>query len=323
MSQDQHYVPQAYLKRFLNSNDKVFRLPKQISKPPTQVKEFSPAATGYLPNFYVVKDEIQLLKRGLEDVNHIEKHLAAHQDAQCSKLLDQLVNARALPIKDAFESLLLILSFKERNPVLRNDLADKAIAREVYESNFYKLEVKFRELRATSFSHLTDKEFDDHLADTKTQMYARIEHENFATNAHNEHLLSFFDSGDTLVHHIARALLDWKWFLYEVPASTPFITSDNPGFTTDRMAQPHNLGFSEAVGFCFPLSPIHCLAIVNEFDREPAPSAEYKRIHRLIPEAEWITIVNKSTYVISYKFIYSSNQTPLISTWHDLHPGFK
>ena len=324
MSQDQHYVPQAYLRRFLNANDKIYRLPKHIPKPPSRIKEFNTAGTGYLPDFYVVQDDIQLLKRGLEDVNHIEKHFAANQDTKCSELLERLLTPSGLvPTNEVLESLLLVLSLKHRNPSLRDDLINKERAKFVYNAHFPKLEAKLLDLRNTSYKFLTDEEFNAHLMEVREQMEARISHPDYAMNVHNEQLLSFFEENDTIVHQIATSLLRWTWYLYKTSLSKPFITSDNPGFTTDEKAQPHNLGFSEAYGFCFSLSPIYCLALVDEFDEEFIINNKRKRIRLLTPQDEWITTINKSTYVISYKYVYSHDEISLINTWHDLHPGFR
>lgn len=279
---------------------------------PGRIKEYSPAATGKQPDLYRIKDPQQLRRYSVEDPNFIEDYFAQHQDFLCNKILDSLIDCGGLlPRDQAVELMLLLLSFKLRSPELRGTFEDKEVAKAVFERRLQELKTESK----------NDRDYESIFANVEEKVSQLIDHPDLATNVHTDGILGFLSGQDSVVHEVAAMLLNAKWYFYESQTGSLFVTSDNPGFTVDKDNTPHNLNFSEAVAFYFPISPSYCL-ICADVDSDYDKNDTYKKVHPVIAGGNVVRIVNASTYKVSYKYVYSSDELILKQTWNDIQTGW-
>lgn len=308
-----HYVPQAYLRRFLNIDGQLFTLVKNNVFQPERIKGFSTAAKGYYPNFYVIKDAKQLSRYGIEDVQYIEKHFAGDQDNACPELLDKIIGLTdTLLWSDAVRVAQLLLSFKLRNPALRKTFEDKATAQLLADYRLSLLSHEQSPVRSL-LAEMSKRDVEESFLRIREGLIAFINHQDFATNVHTDGILQFFIGRNDVVNEVTEYLLSSNWILFETNPDFPFITSDNPGFTFDDNRNPHNLNFGEAEIFCFPLSPIYCLITMGT-DLRSNEDNTYKKIIAFKSNDELVRKVNYGTFSTCHEYIFSSDENMLQNT---------
>jgi hypothetical protein len=321
MTKDQHYIPKTYLKRFVNSNDEIYRLLKANRKAKPHIKHYSPAGTGYSHWFYTIKDENILRRYNIDSPNFIEEFFARNHDKECNRLLDVFLQPDLrLSIDGARTLMQFVLSFKARNPALRLDFADIEVAKYTYDNRLAELEAQLR-AENVSTEQLGGKTIDAFIASLRAGVYAHIESPGFATNVHTEGILSSFSGKSTVIDEVVELLLTFEWRVMVTNPDQPFITSDNPGFTIDAQNQPHNLNFNEAMIFGFPLSPLHCLLLIRNMEGQSTNKA-YIDVDYISPDDPmYVRAINRATFRTSYKFIYSNLESVLEQTWRDVQNG--
>ncbi len=321
MTEDQHYVPQTYLRRFLNTHDLLYQISKQELEYKFHIKQFTPKGTGRSKWFYTIRDESVLQRYNTNNPNFIEDFFARNHDQHCNNILDIFPQPNLLlSIDEAKRLILFILSFKERNPVLRANFTNKESVKSVYENRLNELEADLRadNVQLDLLGLLGDRPVGDLIEKMRKAIHALIEKEEFAANVHTEGILRSISGQNTVVHEVADILLSFEWQVLVAKPDFPFITSDNPGFTVDNNNETHNLNFNEAQVFCFPLSPLHCLCLSKK-QNEVHETSLHKVINNgNIEDPMLIRAINRSTYLTSHNFIYGNEKNALERTWKDI-----
>ena len=133
----QHFIPKVYLKQFESSRKMLYSLPNQAHKHSPNVKEFTRAQIGYHHDFYTINNPQNLSRLGLTDKDAIENKFNKRVEDRFEKLLARLLSPlQILSLNEAQEVLVMLLSFKQRNPVFRQTFQNPQTILEAFNRRF-------------------------------------------------------------------------------------------------------------------------------------------------------------------------------------------
>lgn len=312
---DQHYVPKVYLKQFESTRKRLYTLSNSAHKNSPHTKEVTRSQIGYLPDFYTINDPSALTRLGLTDKDAIEKDFNARVENQLEKLITKLLSPlRIISLKDAEEILMMFLSLKQRNPVFRKAFESPQFLAEEFHKRFNEvLEHK------TTFEEILKNEgrmnFDE-FAEFGRNYIDRVAHDpNTPQVMHAEGIIRHHQQEEEIIKEIANSLLGCDWIIFQSTNQYPFITSDNPGFCLGNNEQVHNLHFAESSGFFFPLTPRYTLMIAAHFVDQ---AGTVKQIHYRAADPDLVKMINRATFLVSYKRVVSNDENTLRQLWHDM-----
>ena len=313
---NQHFIPKAYLKFFENSQRKLFSLPNRRSESLPKIKDFSRTQIGYFPDFYTVKNPVQLNRLGFSDPDEIEKKLNSLAENKYGKLIRRLkTRPSTITLQEAEEIILILLSFKQRNPVYRKTLDNPKLLLDVFNRRL-EMDVLPNKL---ILNDILEREgvmnFDEFLEYGRNHFQKVANNPNTPQDLHIEGIANFHNKDESVVKSIADALMKADWFIFETPASCPFITSDNPGFCIDSNERIQNLSFRDCLSFVFPLTPESILLIADFNFTQPI---QHKAINYQQATYDLVSNLNRGTYIVSYKRALSSDANTLRHVWHDM-----
>ena len=312
---DQHYVPRVYLKQFESGRKKLYTLHNSPHKHSPHVKEFTRAQISYIPDFYTINNERTLRRLGLSDRDVIEKDFNTRVENRFEKIIAGLLSPlQMLSLEAAEEVLLTLLSLKQRNPVFRRAFQSPQTILQAFDR---RLEEVF-EHRAT-FEEILKREgrmnFDE-FVEFGRRHFQQIAHDpNTPQDIHTEGMVKLYQNEETAVKEVANSLLGCEWFIFETTPQRPFITSDNPGFCLDNNEQVHNLNFANSSGFFFPLTPRHVLIITAHFTNQVG---SVKQIQHRPTAPDLVELINRATFIVSYKKVLSNDENTLRNVWRDV-----
>lgn len=312
---NQHYVPRVYLKQFESGRKMLYTLPKTAHKHSPYVKEVSRSQIGYHPDFYTIQNANSLLRLGLTDKDAIKKEFNAHVENRFEKLIARLLSPlQMLSLEAAEEVLLMLLSLKQRNPVFRQAFQNPQTILAAFERRFNEV----FEHRST-FEEILKREgrtnFDEFVQYGRNYIQQVAYDPNTPQDIHTEGIVKLHQHEETAAKEVASALLGCEWFIFETIPQRPFITSDNPGFCIDNNEQVHNLNFGDTAGFIFPLTPRHILLITAHFVDQVG---SVKQIHHRSAKPDLVEIINRATFMVSYKRVVSNDANALRYVWQDM-----
>ena len=312
---DQHYVPRVYLKQFESSRKRLYTLHNKAHKNSPYVKEVNRSQIGYYPDFYTIYNARSLGRLGLTDKDAIEKKYNARVENRFEKLVAKLLSPlQMLSLEAAEEVPMMLLSFKQRNPVFRQALKDPQTIMKAFDRRFDEV---FE--HQSTFEEILKREgrmnFDEFVQYGRNYIQQVAYDPNTPQDIHTEGIVKLHQREDTAAQEIANALLECEWFIFETTPQRPFITSDNPGFCIDNNEQIHNLNFADAAGFIFPLTPRRILLITAHFADQVG---SVKQIHYRSAEPDLVELINRSTFMVSYKKVVSNDANTLRYVWRDV-----
>ena len=312
---DQHYVPKVYLKQFESGRKMLYTLHNTAHKNSPHVKEVHRTQIGYHPDFYTINNPHSLLRLGLTDKDAIENRFNKRVEDRFEKLITRLLSPlQMLSLEAAEEVLLILLSLKQRNPVFRRAFQNPQAILEAFDRRFNEV----FEHRST-FEEILKREgrmnFDEFIKCGRNHIQQVAHDPNTPQDIHTEGIVELHQNGDTAAKEIASALLGCEWFIFETTPQCPFITSDNPGFCIDNNEQVHNLNFADTAGFIFPLTPRHILLITAHFTDQVG---SIKHIHYRSAKPDLVEIINRGTFLVSYKKAVSNDANALRYVWQDM-----
>ncbi|GAB3049032.1 hypothetical protein GCM10027185_61060 [Spirosoma pulveris] len=303
------------MKQFESSRKKLYTLYNKAHKNSPYVKEVTSAQIGYYRDFYTINNVNSLGRLGLTDKDAIEKQYNARVENRFEKLVAQLLSPlQMLSLEDAEEILMMLLSFKQRNPVFRQAFEDPKTILEAFDRQFDEV----FEHRST-FEEILKREgrmnFDEFVQYGRDYLQ-RVAHDpNTPKDIHTEGIVKLHQQEDTAAQEVANALLGCEWFIFETTPQRPFITSDNPGFCIDNNEQIHNLNFADAAGFIFPLTPSRILLITAHFADQVG---SVKKVNYRLAKPDLVELINRGTFMVSYKKTVSNDANTLRYVWRDM-----
>ena len=310
---NQHFLPITYLKRFGNSFNRIYTLATKVSHPRRKapfIESKSPKSVCSPPDHFTLVDAKSRERLGVSDPLVIEDKYNAIAENKYGKLLDKLISGQGyLTSEEARDFIFALLSFKQRNPVMRSALIEPDEVRKVLDKRFDEL-LAMRELIEADLKEGTD--FDAFMARLRTELEERFAYPNMANEMQARSIIETYETQGTVVHQVADALLACPWMLLQTALSYPFITSDNPGFSIDPKGQVHNLAFSHSKTFWFPLTPEYVLSILV---RPNVDVVLENTIYHQVADSTIVDEINQATFKNSYQEVFSNDETALQRVW--------
>jgi hypothetical protein len=123
-----HIVPKAYLKNFVESDGRLFKLRKDSNRNP-RAKEVHPSEICYKKGFYQFSNIHSLQGYTVNERNILEEFGFLYEN-RLGKLIAKLTNpAKYLPIQDAYDLSVMLFDIKMRNQYLREKVySDESIS---------------------------------------------------------------------------------------------------------------------------------------------------------------------------------------------------
>ena len=312
---NQHYVPKVYLKHFETNRRMLYALSNSAHKRSPHVREFTKTQLSYLPDFYTINNTQILWRLGLTDKDAIEKDYNVRVENRLEKLITQLVSPqRKLPWEVAEEVIRMLLSLKQRNPVFRQAFQNPQLILDAFNHRFnqvFQHQAIFEEILKRE-GHMNFNEFVEFGWD---KIYKIAHDPNTPQDMHTEGIVNLHQNEETAAKEVATMLLGCEWFIFETTSQHPFITSDNPGFCLDVNEHVHNLNFATGAGFFFPLTPKYMLLITAHSSDQ---TNSVKQIHHRSAQPNVVNMVNRGTFLVSYKKVLSNDENALRYVWHDM-----
>lgn len=311
----QHYIPRVYLKQFENGRKKLYSLHNKAHKFSPYVKEQDKAQIGYLPDFYTIKSKNILNRLELSDKDIIEKVFNARVENRFEKILASLLSPlQTLSMQAAEEVLVMLLSMKERNPMFRRVFENPQTIIEAFNRRFEDV-FEDRDTLEEILEQEGRMSFEEFVEYGRNYAHQFAHNPNTPQDLHAEGIVNLHQNKETFTKEIVRWLLGCKWYIFETTPQRPFITSDNPGFCLDHNEHVHNLNFADCSEFCFPLTPRHTVVITSHFtDR----GESVKQIYHRRASPDLVELINRATFMVSYKKVLSNDENSLRHIWRDM-----
>lgn len=289
-----HYVPQAYMRLFTDTDGKLYALNKEFKT----VRETSTKGVAYSHDFYTV-DTIDE-----KDSSEAEDAFAQIEN-RCIPIIKQLVAGKDTFTNADYADLAIYIAIQYwRTPTARAkmDNVSKVIATAELRNKLREVSTNQEQynelLQDFSKSHpdivLPPMEEIGKIAD------ADIVIEGFAWDNGG-----FIQSVFRMANEIARGLLSSRWIVLEAPSKSQFVTTDNP--VVMRMTRPLKPFESPAILLpgtekYLPLSSRYCLAITD---------GKWGGVTRARFTKKNVRAINRLTYLQAGKYVISGSQ-PLL-----------
>lgn len=311
----QHYIPRVYLKQFESGRKKLYSLHNKAHKFSPYVKEQDKAQIGYLPDFYTIKSKNILNRLELSDKDIIEKVFNARVENRFEKILASLLSpSQTLSMQDAEEVLVMVLSMKERNPMFRRVFENPQTIIEAFNRRFEEV-FEHRDIIERILKQEGRMSFDEFIKYGHNYAHQFAHDHNTPQDLHTEGIVKLYRNEKTIAKDIIRWLIGCEWYIFETTPQRPFITSDNPGFCIDNNERVHNLNFADYSGFYFPLTPKYFLLITAHFTDL---GGSEKQIYHRRASPDLVELINRATFVVSYKKVLSNDENSLRHIWRDM-----
>jgi hypothetical protein len=312
-NQEQHYVPQCYLKSFKNTTGKLYTLDFDVFKYQKipYPREIATSAVCKKENFYMVNFE---LPSALNVVKQFGPQVIEE------KIFGQYENAfpifiNKIELKDEF-------NFDEADLFVRT-LLDIKLRNIYWRKNFFEknklefIEETFKELenRIENAGKILTSDERASIEEFKSQQRTDPK---FASKSHNTSIINRKLNSSKVEQKIITNLLFNPWTVF-YDAQGRFLTSDNPGYCIDKNDVVQNTKFED--GFCFtmPLTPYHCLLIsdASALDLSLCNNQNKRLNYKIAPE-ELIYSFNKAGLFYVNKYVFGNNADVLAKFLDDL-----
>jgi len=280
-----HYLPQFYLKFFLNNDSNVFWVyhkGKNESIPQT------PINTGIEKNLYNIKMEDGTIN------DSIEKNVLSPLEGEASSIIENLVKNKSQIKNESIPILALFLSFMATRIPRQIEMIREmgTVVAEYIGSELAKnpneIENILKELKAS-------KKIDKNLTTVEAQkiLSEAPDRYNISMNKKAATGMSLISTSDILYE-----LIQMNWCLYRSPSKNHFITSDCPfvSFVLDDKGKAFfGAGIKlQNVEISFPISPEKCLYIDRKNNKR------YRAVNKKV-----VKEINKRTAWAAERFLIS------------------
>ena len=291
---DHHYVPQGYLKGFMNGDGLYV-----VDKKHNSIRLTAPAGVAYVPGYYIVDTVSE------KDSSDVENSFSKIE-TKCVPIIKKVAAGEYLTNSNIADLAIYIALQYGRTPFSRarmDDITTIVMTNLMKEqlAEMYNSATKYQEMAEHFHTKVTNLEMPSRetIRDwvLKPGPIAKVEVDN------GTYVKQFFESAEA----IAAELLKRRWIVLRAPRGVSFITSDNPiGLHLNR---PLKMGeilaiLLEGIQRYFPLDAKTCLVIVDnnqfELNKGFATRGQVKDINRLI-------------YDQSYRYAISGNRNLLLS----------
>jgi hypothetical protein len=306
-----HFVPECYLKNFLNKNMLYTLNLSNLKKGYSNcIKEANPSMICYLEDYYKIENEILINRFNLDnqDTLFVETTVLTSLEQEYPKLYQKIINSGELNYEEAVDFSEFIVQIKLRNPYyLENSISKNKIEwlnssmEDIYteitnDPKFFNINDELKEL---AFRIVKEDNLNEIGSDKKLQLSSLLRRHFKDVNEEDK---------------IRDAIIKNQWILLCAPENGPyFITTDNPGFSiTDFDDKIYNSRFKDGFLFHFPLSPKFCLLISDIEKGENQNDGEQKIIDHVNVDAIGVIKINDCSIQRTNKLLIASDDWYLI-----------
>lgn len=314
----QHYVPEVYLKEFSHKQGMFYVFNKVDALKYPKYKIESKAYRSYCQekDFYTIDTDSLNILGITENIDPyvVENKVNKSFEDDYGKYFKLITSEGFLAPTKAEIFIKMLVHFKLRNKSWRqsynteriisilqkevDNLTERAINNELHFENI-SVDVKIQTIEKVFNQYSETKDLDKQF-----QLLGLLKRSKYDTD---------------LTIHFIDLLMKSKWTLMVSDGSSRFITTDNPGFSIDRMGKLHNTKFIEDAKFYFPISPYYCIIIdtgCNDIEFIFNPSK--KTIIHQVANFALVSIVNHNSAKLANKYLFSDN--PTILEYFKLNP---
>jgi hypothetical protein len=296
-----HYVPQAYLRLFSDSEGKLYAMNKEFKT----ARETSSKGVAYSHDFYTVDTVDE------KDSSEVEEAFGQIEN-RCIPIIKQLLDGKdTLSNADYADMAIYIALQYWRTPTARAkmDNASKIIATTELRNKLKQVSTDPKQYDELSrdFSNNHPDIILPPMEEIGKLAHADIVLEKFAWDNG-----SFVQSVFRMAEEIADGLLKSRWFVLQAPSKSQFVTTDNP--VVMRMTRPLRPLESPAILLpgtekYLPLSSKYCLAITE---------GGWSGIIRAKVTKNNVRAINRLSYLQAGKYVISGSK-PLLYSISSLH----
>jgi len=261
----QHFIPQVYLKEFLNKNGKLYTLDTALLKYGRSVfsEERSTAEVCRSKDFYTLNPSLISTFPHMKDLHRLSiEESFQHYERKYPKIIAKIkAKQQAIPIDDARTLMYTLLDFKIRNVHFRENVVPKAYVAAVEEIiGEYKYGIQHDYLPAAL--NLSREEVLKQLDLIEKKFKGISSPEDMHLSAIAQRKQETEGIQDKIIEHA----LGLEWIMFE--SNDGFVTNDNPGVSVDSRNRVQNTKFDEDYRYFCPLTPSLCLSFdASRFDQ--------------------------------------------------------
>jgi hypothetical protein len=295
-----HYVPQGYLKGFVN-NGELYVINKKYGSIPAT----TPAGVVYVPGFYTVDTITE------KDSSEAEDNFSKIETT-CIPIIKKMITGGYLTNPNLADMAIYIALQYGRTPFSRTRMDDvtTVVATNLIKEKLveaYNDPMKYKEMlegvkeENPELDFPTREKIEEWIL--KPGPIAKMKVDN------GTYVVQVFESA----YSIADALLRKRWIVLRAPRDASFVTSDNPiGLYLNR-----SLKFGEMLAILlpdvkcfFPLDSKTCLVIVDN---------DHFELKESIISKDRVKSINRLIYTQAQQYVISSSKPLLrsLKAWHD------
>jgi hypothetical protein len=305
----QHYLPECYLREFLNQDGKLNTLDltrlqygKKVFDEPKYPGEVCYGKDFYTIDAEVAKDNAELMN--LEP--YFIEHKFGEYETRYPKLIAKLKRGQSyLQSEDTRLLMLIILDLKMRNPYYR----EKVIAKnkgEVIQSAFNHAREQAQKWDDSFIRIVANQSKQEFLKEIDQRESMLMADEKYAGKFHLASLAKRKKVSDAVYETLSTHLLQFEWLL--IRSNNAFITTDNPGFALDKENFIQNIKFGKDFFYFLPLTPSLCFAVSAEVIDKVFPKGNGKKLLTIVTADQKIiqTINEKHGYHLT-RYVFANN----------------
>lgn len=290
-----HYVPECYLKPFVNGSGFLWKYDKYRN----YVSQRFPSQVCYEVDANRIRTEEMASFADISDIYWIEKEAFKSQENSYHLIHRDttLFTSNHILISDEKYRLFLkfLITIKRRNPYTRNELIDMYTRQ--YRSALYRDQM----IRGMEEEAKTRNEYFDGGLENLVDKYI----DNRANNKdwlYDKYLSAYlFPKDFKVIENIIDELLVLKQTILHAPLNVTFITSDNPGFVIMEEKVVNLGGLKGNFELYFPLSPSTCLYLNSS--KKLIGSNNNILLFPIVADTERVQKINSATKSICSNFI--------------------
>lgn len=304
-----HYVPECYLKKFVDTNGKVYTLNiTQLKKGwNVIIRDKTPSQICYKENYYLVRPAavVDALTLQVPHALYIEHDVFHQFENNFETLYQEVIQNQQLSIDAANNLCRFLVHIKLRNPYhLTHTIKKKKseLLKQAIEEAVKPKEGSDRIQKMSSHVKELAKELVFNKYNSNPDTPNNIFQSSLASRYKDPNGYKVFQD----------AMLKGTWSLLQAPANGPkFLTSDNPGVALGPDKLFYNTRLHNGFMFIFPLSKDYCLTIDDNISDILAADATYKNVQHVATSEQHMYKINDYLIQLHNEILISSEESYL------------
>ncbi|QIL42390.1 DUF4238 domain-containing protein [Pedobacter sp. HDW13] len=305
----QHYIPQCYLREFLNSDRKLHTLDTALKKHGKKVFDEPrfPTEVCRSKDFYTIQTTFSKNYKHLSTLKPFALEESFHQyERDYPKLVIKLkAKQKALIKKDASSLIYSLVDMKLRNKYFRDTIVPSAHEKVINET-LSELRENVSSIDLSQFPQITPQAISNTILKIQQQFTPSDE---IHKQGHISSLMLRKQQGNEIHEKIIQQLFKLQWKVM-IAKNNSFITNDNPGVCYQSNGYIQNTKFDQDFTYIVPISPQLCLWISDaEPDTKWIKNNAQKAIEYIELNKDSVSKINQLSLKHYNRFIFSNNKS--------------